>query len=124
MNATLRAQRVGGNAAGGLGRYTLGGFHELSGYKLGQLDGNEVLFGRLTYYRRLKEVPLLTRGIFIGGTLEAGNAWAGNSAVSLGGLRSGMSLFFGADTGLGPVYLGATYAPRGSAGLYLFIGKP
>ena len=124
LNATLRAQRVGSNAPGGLGRYTLGGFHELSGYKLGQLDGNEVLFGRLTYYRRLNEVLLLTRGIFIGGTLEAGNVGDRSNAISLSRLRTGMSLFFGADTGLGPVYLGATYAPRGSAGLYLFIGKP
>ncbi len=124
LNAYLRAQRVSGNAVVGLGRYTLGGFHVLSGYKLGQLDGNEVLFGRLTYYRRLTYVPLLTRGMFIGGTLEAGNAWERTNQISLASLRSGMSLFFGADTGLGPVYLGATYAPGGSAGLYLFIGKP
>ena len=35
-----------------------------------------------------------------------------------------MSAFLGADTGLGPVYFGLTYAPRGSAGLYLFVGRP
>ena len=124
LNAYLRAQRLGGNGFAGLGRYTLGGFHELSGYKLGQLDGNEVLFGRLTYYRRLTEVPLLTRGFFIGGTLEAGNAWERTNQISMASLRTGMSLFLGADTGLGPVYLGLTYASRGTAGLYLFIGKP
>ena len=28
-------------------------------------------------------------------------------------LRSGMSAFLGADTGLGPVYFGLTYAPQG-----------
>jgi len=39
-------------------------------------------------------------------------------------LRSGMSLFLGADTGIGPLYLGLTYAPRGRAGLTLFIGRP
>ena len=96
----------------------------MSGYKLGQIDGNDLLFARLTYYRRLNNVPLFTRGLFIGGTLEAGNAWRQASDVSLRDLRSGFSLFFGADTGLGPVYLGLTHAPRGSTGLYFLIGKP
>jgi NTE family protein len=35
-----------------------------------------------------------------------------------------MSLFLGADTGLGPLYLGLTFAPRGEAGIALFIGRP
>ena len=124
VNAHLRAQHLGGKAAADLGRFTLGGFHDLSGYKLGQIDGNDLLFARLTYYRRLNNVPLFTRGLFIGGTLEAGNAWRQASDVSLRDLRSGFSLFFGADTGLGPVYLGLTHAPRGSTGLYFLIGKP
>ncbi len=124
VNAYFRAQHLGGKAAGDLGRFTLGGFHDLSGYKLGQIDGNDVVFGRLTYYRRLNEVPLFTRGLFIGGTVEAGNAWRQASDVSLRDLRSGFSLFFGADTGLGPVYLGLTHAPKGSTGLYFLVGKP
>jgi NTE family protein len=124
LNAYFRAQHLGGKAASDLGRFTLGGFHDLSGYKLGQLDGNDVLFGRLTYYRRLTEVPLFTRGLFIGGTVEAGNAWRQTSAVSASDLRSGFSFFLGADTGLGPVYLGLTHAPKGSTGLYFLVGKP
>jgi len=39
-------------------------------------------------------------------------------------LRAGMSLFFGADTGLGPLYLGLTHAPRGHSGIVRFIGRP
>ena len=124
VNAYLRAQHLDGKATAGLGRFTLGGFHDLSGYKLGQIDGNDLLFARMTYYRRLSNEPLFTRGLFIGGTLEAGNAWRQASDVSLRDLRSGFSLFFGADTGLGPVYLGLTHAPRGSTGLYFLVGKP
>ena len=101
LNAYLRAQHVDRPLLDGLGRFTLGGFQQLSGYKPGQIDGNSLLFGRLTYYRRLAESPVLTRGLFIGGTLEAGNAWATASQVSLGDLRTGMSAFVGADTGLG-----------------------
>ena len=67
---------------------------------------------------------LQPRGLFVGATLEAGNAWSAWRDVGLGELRAGKSLFAGADTGLGPVYFGLTYAARGSTGLYLFIGRP
>lgn len=124
FNVYLRAQKAASTGTGGIGRYTLGGFHQLSGYEPEQLSGNAVLFGRLTWYRRANEVPLFTRGLFVGATLEAGNAWTASRDVRAGDLRSGMSLFAGADTGLGPVYFGLTYAARGSTGLYLFIGRP
>ena len=35
-----------------VGRYTLGGFHQLSGYRSGQIAGNSPVFTRLTWYRR------------------------------------------------------------------------
>ena len=35
-----------------------------------------------------------------------------------------MSAFLGADTGLGPVYFGLTYAPRGSAGCTCSSARP
>jgi NTE family protein len=124
LNAHLRARKVASTGSNVLGRYTLGGFHQLSGYAPEQLDGNAVLFGRLTWYRRSPQTPLFTRGLFVGATLEAGNAWLTSRQVKLDDLRSGMSLFVGADTGLGPIYFGLTYAARGSSGLYLFIGRP
>ena len=108
----------------GIERYTLGGFQQLSGYQPGQLTGNAVLLSRLTWYRRLSDVPATLRGFFVGGSLEAGNAWAQSSAMRLSDLRTGASLFVGADSGLGPLYLGITYAPKGSLGLALSIGKP
>jgi NTE family protein len=112
-----------GNSTGP-GRYTLGGFHQLSGYQSGQLEGNDLLLLRLGWYMRLSQTPTLTRGFFIGGTLEAGNVWASRQAARLADLRSGASVYLGADTGVGPLYLGLTYAPRGSLGLALFIGRP
>lgn len=124
LNLFVRMQRTPQGTLSALGRYTLGGFHQLSGYRSEQLDGNSVVFTRLTWYRRAEHVPVFTRGFFAGATLEAGNAWARWSDVRADGLRSGMSAFLGADTGLGPVYFGLTYAPRGSTGLYLFVGRP
>ena len=124
LNLYARVQRTPQDSLSALGRYTLGGFHQLSGYRSGQLDGNSVVFTRLTWYRRSLTAPVFTRGFFVGATLEAGNAWARWSDVRARELRSGMSAFLGADTGLGPVYFGLTYAPQGSAGLYLFVGRP
>ncbi|TXC66843.1 hypothetical protein FSC37_16680 [Piscinibacter aquaticus] len=124
LNLYARMQRTPQGTLSALGRYTLGGFHQLSGYRSEQLDGNSVVFTRLTWYRRAEHVPVFTRGFFVGATLEAGNAWARWSDVRADGLRSGMSAFLGADTGLGPVYFGLTYAPRGSTVLYLFVGRP
>lgn len=106
------------------GEYTLGGFQQLSGYEAGQVAGNATLFGRLGWYRRLAGAPVFARGLFVGGSLEAGNAWATRREMRLSGLRTGASLYLGADTGIGPMYLGATWAPEGQAGMVLFIGRP
>ena len=105
-------------------QFTLGGFQQLSGYRPGQLSGNAVLFGRLNWYRRLTDTPVFARGFFVGASLEAGNAWDERSQLGLRHLRSGGSIYLGADTGLGPMYLGLTYAPRGELGIALFIGRP
>jgi NTE family protein len=107
-----------------IGRYELGGFHHLSGYRDGQLLGNYVLFSRLTWYMRLPGQPAVARAYFVGATLEAGNAWLSRQDVRAGALRSGMSLFVGADTGLGPLYFALTHAPLGQTGVVLFIGRP
>lgn len=107
-----------------IGRYQLGGFHQLSGYRDGQLLGNYVLFSRLSWYMRLPVQPVVVRAYFVGATLEAGNAWISRDDLRAGSLRSAMSLFVGADTGLGPLYLALTHAPRGQTGVVLFIGRP
>jgi len=106
------------------GPYTLGGFQQLSGYQPGQVTGNTLLFGRATYYQRLRETPVLTRGFFVGGSLEAGNAWARRDDVSLRDLRLAASIFVGADTGIGPLYVALGRAPKGGSAVYLFIGRP
>ena len=94
------------------------------GYRQGQISGNAVLLGRLGWYMRLPDAPVFARGFFVGATLEAGNAWADRHQMRLSGLRGGSSLYLGADTGIGPMYLGLTWAPQGEAGLSLLIGRP
>ena len=126
LNTRLLAQSSGGKDPTNIDQYsyTLGGFHQLSGYQQDQLTGSEVLYGRLMAYHRLDTSPLLTRGFFMGASLEAGNAWPGQDGMTLFDMRLGSSLFVGADTALGPLYLGITYAPRGQTALYLYLGRP
>ena len=124
LNLHFRLQQASATSTVGMGRYSLGGFQQLSGYQNGEIAGNHLLFMRLGYYRRLTQPLLFTRGAFVGGTLEAGNASLQSADLRPGRLRHGASLYVGADTGLGPVYLGLAYAPKGGAGLYLFIGRP
>ncbi|MFN7122693.1 MAG: patatin-like phospholipase family protein, partial [Hydrogenophaga sp.] len=102
--------------------YSLGGFQNLSGYRTAQVAGNYLLFGRLTYYQRLASNVGVARALFVGGSLEAGNAWTERSDITLRQLRGAGSLFVGADTGIGPLYLSIVSAPRGYTGLYLFLG--
>jgi NTE family protein len=124
FNIAARAAVADLGQVDAVGRYTLGGFHQLSGYYSGQLEGNVIALLRLGWYMRQSQTLALTRGFFLGGTFELGNAWARRSDARASDLRTGMSLYLGADTGLGPLYFGLTHAPRGTTGLALFLGRP
>ncbi len=124
LNLGARFARASDIPIGAIDEYSLGGFQNLSGYRVGQVAGNYLLFGRATYYRRLPFNVGVARALFVGGSLEAGNAWAQRSDITLRQLRGAGSLFVGADTGIGPLYLSVVTAPRGTTGLYLFLGRP
>lgn len=124
LNVGARLAKTSQIPLGAIDEYSLGGFQQLSGYRVGQVAGNYLVFGRLTYYQRLPWSVGVARALFVGGSLEAGNAWTARRDISLGDLRAGSSLFVGADTGIGPLYLSIVSAPRGYTGLYLFLGRP
>ena len=124
LNVGARFARATRVPVGAIDEFSLGGFQQLSGYRVGQVAGNYLLFGRLTYYQRLPWNVGVARALFAGGSLEAGNAWASRRDISIQGLRYGTSLFIGADTGMGPLYLSVVSAPKGYTGLYLFLGRP
>ncbi len=124
LNASVRVGMASDIPVGAIDEYSLGGFQQLSGYRVGQVAGNYLTFGRLTYYQRLPWQGGVVRALFAGGSLELGNAWANRNDMSLSDLRAGSSLFVGTDTGLGPLYLSVVHAPKGYTGLYLFLGRP
>jgi len=124
LNAGMRIAHASDIPVGAIDEYALGGFQQLSGYRVGQIAGNYLVFGRLTYYQRLPWRTGVARALFTGGSLEMGNAWTERSDVSLRRLRTGSSLFVGTDTGVGPLYLSVVHAARGYTGIYLFLGRP
>ena len=56
-------------------------------------------------------------------SFELGNVWDQRSDISLGSARRDASLFFGADTYIGPVYLAVGYDEGGTTAFYLFLGR-
>ena len=105
--------------------FTLGGPLRLSGYRINEFSGRRMAFGRLMYYKRAVHLPdLLGSGVYVGGSLEAGqmsNRFDG--LPSQGTIWSG-SVFLGADTFLGPAYFGLGAGEAGRWSLYLLLGVP
>jgi NTE family protein len=60
--------------------------------------------------------------IYLGTSLEYGNAWETRSEVDIdNGIFAG-SVFLGANTGIGPLYLGYGLAEGGTDSFYLYVG--
>jgi NTE family protein len=85
--------------------FALGGLFNLSGYQINQLAGQSYALGSLLYYYRLALAPLLLRGLYVGGSLEAGNMWTRLDGTKAEGLLTSGSVFIGADSAFGPFYL-------------------
>ena len=87
--------------------FTLGGPLHLSGYRLNEFAGREFWFARAMYYNKIFPLPdILGSGVYVGASAEAGrmsNRFDG--LPSPGQLWSG-SAFLGADTFVGPMFIG------------------
>jgi len=102
--------------------FQLGGPKRLSGLFLDQLKGTEYNLATLNYYRQYASLPpQLGRGMYFGMSLEAGRIndelmkdpwdWSGSGSV-----------YWGADTVLGAVYLGYGLSSLDQSTFYLVIG--
>jgi len=105
--------------------FALGGPLRLSGYELDQFAGQDYAFGRVMYYRQIFGLPdILGSGVYVGGSAEVGNIRNRiDGQPSPGTLWSG-SAFLGAETILGPAYLGVGYGGSGHWTFYILLGAP
>lgn len=119
--------RVGGVASDRtdiVSDFNIGGFLNLSGYRTDQASGNYVAFARAVYYHRVGTLPVIGRGIYVGGSLEAGNVWGTRSEFDRFHVVPAGSVFLAADTKLGPFYLAYGRASHGTQSFYLVLGRP
>ncbi len=123
--AGARLSRPLGGANGVLQIYdSIGGFAKLSGFSEDIRYGQANALGRLIYYRRFASADkLFDSPVYIGATLERGNAWLDARDACVCDLLTAGSVFFGADTFFGPMYLGYGRASSGDDAVYLSFGS-
>jgi len=123
--ASVEAQRSSDLATSYGSAYRLGGFLRISGLAQDQLLGTRGGLMRLLYYRELTRFDLgsLTQRMYAGFSVEAGAVYGPLDSVSWASLRRAGSIYAGADTVIGPVYLGVGYAEGGRRSVYLIVGQ-
>ncbi len=97
-----------------------GGFLQLSGTIRNELFGQHFGLVESALYRRLGNITFLP--MYAGLSLEAGNAWVNSSEIRTDNLRLAGSVFVGADTFLGPVYIAVGTNDQGETAFYFNLG--
>jgi NTE family protein len=101
-------------------RFRVGGLFNLSGFEFNQFSGQH--YGRLLGQVRRKFWDAGFAEVYIGTSLEYGNVWENRNDIDFGdGLFAG-SLFLGANTMIGPMFLGYGHAEGGIGSFYLYVG--
>jgi NTE family protein len=116
---------IGGSETNVRTFFPLGGFLNLSGVPAETLAGPQYAIGRLIYLRKVGNggEGILDVPAYVGTSFEVGNVWAERREISFGSTRKDFSVFFGADTYIGPAYLAAGYDDSGTFAFYLFLGR-
>jgi NTE family protein len=102
--------------------FRLGGFGRLSGLVPDQLTGRQSAFAALAYFRRLNKLDLIPA--YAGFTLETGNVWDFSDQIGFDDLRYSASIFAGAETPIGPIYLAVGHSDNGDNSVYFYVGNP
>ena len=106
------------------GAFRLGGFGQLSGTRFGRISGSRFALGRMLYFRNVTErFDGFGTPLYLGFSLEAGNAVPRGSTLALVGLERAGSLFVGIDSFAGPVFFAWGYTQNRGTSLYLRWGR-
>jgi NTE family protein len=99
----------------------LGGALNLSGLAPEAINGRAAAFAGLTYYHPLNQV--LNYPLFIGASIEAGQAWPDINAVEWNDVLFSTSAFAALSTPFGPIYFGLGWSESGENSVFFSIGK-
>jgi NTE family protein len=97
-----------------------GGFMELSGLLNKELAGQHFGLLEAAFYRRLGNITFLP--MYFGFSVEAGNVWNKPDVVSIDNTLFAGSVFIGADTLIGPLYLAYGRTDTDQSAVYLYLG--
>ena len=114
-----------GGVAAQEGAFRLGGLFNLSGTPTGQLTGARFALVRAQGYRNISDAfGDIAMPVYVGFSLEAGDAVARRQTLRWSDFTRAASLFFGAESLIGPVYfaLGRTFG--GGRAIYFYWGRP
>jgi len=120
LTGALRYDTTSADIAPPQDPFRIGRFWDLSGLAENELSGQHVARVSAAYYRRIGDVRLMPT--YAGITVETGNAWASRGEISMNSAIDAASVWIGADTPLGPVYLAYGRAEDGRSSIYFFIG--
>ena len=98
-----------------------GGLFELSGFLNRQLAGQHFGLIEAVVFRRLGNITLLP--IYAGVSIETGNMWNNRDDIALNNTVLAGSAFLGADTPLGPLYIGYGVNDANASTIYLYLGR-
>ncbi len=127
-HTTSFAARYGRSLRGNIpifDQFSLGGFLQLSGYRPGELLGETVALGRLSYHYQLPVAPsFFGRRVFAGVSGEMGRIGNSFQTLSTSENKTSLGVFLGADTALGPLYFGYGRTRERGTLFYFFLGQP
>jgi NTE family protein len=104
--------------------FELGGFGRLSGRAPGAKYGDDLALLVVGMYRQIARMSAPIGGaVFVGLTAEVGDTWDLDEDPVLDDLELSGAAFLGAETFLGPVYLGYGAAEQGYDQFFLYIGR-
>mgnify|MGYP001135942702 FL=1 len=97
-----------------------GGFLNLSGFRPNQLSGPYSGELALVAYRRILDAKLMPA--YIGASIEYGNVWQDKDDITFDNAILNGSVFVGADTPIGPLYVGLGMAEGGRYTGFFYLG--
>lgn len=119
--AAGRFQGTVGSTAPVHARFRAGGPFELSGFTINSLSGQQYVLMETVGFRRVGGISFLP--LYAGFSLEYGNVFEDMSDVSLKDMLLAGSLWLGADSPLGPLYVGYGHAEGGRGSAHVFLGR-
>ena len=121
LTGSLRYDTTSADIAPPQDLFRIGGFWDLSGYAENELSGQHVARLSAAYYRKLGSIRQTSA--YAGLSFETGNAWASRGEISMNSAIDAASIWFGADTPIGPIYLAYGKSEDDRNSIYFFIGS-